>query len=128
MCIRDRFVGNPASQAAQLLADAGNNVQHMRVVCRCAVTPDDTVRTLKVRLARSLRLNYPTIDEPRQMGPTLRLAYTLQQRLNASKLFDQRALGHGGILTPDMDNLTMEQLGIRNSDECTLSLTCDDTF
>merc|ERR1711934_319652 len=59
------FVGNTASRAARILAEAGNNVQNMRVACLVAVVPQDTVGTLKTRVARYLRLNYPTIDEQR---------------------------------------------------------------
>merc|ERR1712072_257589 len=120
------FVGNAASQASGIVAEAGNNVQNMRAACLVAAVPQDTVGTLKCRIARYLRLNYPTIDEPRPRGATLRLSYTLQQRQNASKLFDQSSISFGGVLAPEMDHISLEELGLRNSDECSSSLTCDD--
>ena len=110
----------------------------------CACTPQDTVATLKTRITRALALHFPTIDQQRYvfaqhlrltigltvradrpMGSTVRLSYSLQQRNNASQLFEQHSKSFSGILGPDMDHLTLEELGIRNADECRLSLTCD---
>ena len=61
----------------------------------------------------------------RAMYPTLRLAYALQRAYHADGFGERQSVTPGGMLLPDTDQMTMEELGIRNADECRFSLTCD---
>ena len=44
---------------------------------------------------------------------------------SSNGLFCCRQVGEDGILNPQMDYSTVSELGIRNTDECRLTLTCD---
>ena len=106
--------------------------------------PSDTVATLKNRLNKELGLGSSGIDIERQnsiallilrsfidhdvnrpMYPTLHLSYALSRANNASGFIERHSKTHCGMLFPDVDHVTLAELGIRNADECRLSLTCD---
>jgi len=91
------------------------------------VTPDDTVFTLKDRINKELELAENSIDIDRGYMPTLRLTYTLQRMNHANGFKEQFSSNEAvdGVLSKDLDQMTLAELGIKNTNECNLSLTCD---